>query len=297
MEALSNLSNALAKTVQSGDQSLVRIEARRRLPASGIVWNRDGVIVTANHIVKRDEDIRVGLPDGKVVTANLLGRDRSTDLALLRAEADGLIAPVWAAISDLRVGHLVLALGRPGKRVMATLGIVSALNENWRTPAGGQIDRYLQTDVVMYPGFSGGLLLNAEGEGLGLNTSALLRGISMSIPHPTLQRVVEALLAHGRVRRGYLGVGGQAARLPGDLAKELDQETGILLVSVDPDSPAGKGGLVLGDTIVSFNNQPIRHLDDLLEHLDEKTVGVEIPLQILRGGQIQELMITVGERD
>jgi S1-C subfamily serine protease len=180
---------------------------------------------------------------------------------------------------------------------MATLGIISALNENWRTPAGGQIDRYLQTDVVMYPGFSGGLLLSAEGEGLGLNTSALLRGVSMSVPFPTLQRVIEALLTHGRVRRGYLGVGGQPVRLPGELAKELDQETGVLLISVDPDSPAGRGGLVLGDTIVSFNNQPIRQLDDLLELLSEEIVGVEVPLQILRGGHIQELMITVGERD
>lgn len=296
METLSNLSNALAKTVESGDQSVVRVEARRRLPASGIVWSSDGVIVTAHHIVKRDEDIRIGLTDGKVVPAKLVGRDRSTDLAVLRAEADGLIPPVWADGGNLRVGHLVLALGRPGTRVMATLGIISALNENWRTPVGGQIDRYLQTDVVMYPGFSGGLLMSAEGEGLGLNSSALLRGVSMSIPFPTLQRVVEALLVHGRVRRGYLGIGGQPVRLPGDLAKELDQETGILLVSVDPDSPAGRGGLVLGDTIVSFNNQPIRHLDDLLELLGEETVDVEVPLQILRGGRIQELMITVGER-
>jgi S1-C subfamily serine protease len=297
MEALSNLSNALTKTVESGDQSVVRVEARRRLPASGIIWSPDGVIVTAHHIVKRDEDIRLGLPDGKVVPARLVGRDRTTDLAVLRADVEGLIAPAWSDSTNLRVGHLVLALGRPGKRVMATLGIVSALNENWRTPTGGQIDRYLQTDVVMYPGFSGGLLLSAEGEGLGLNTSALLRGVSMSIPYPTLQRVVEALLAHGRVRRGYLGVGGQPVRLPGELTKELDQETGILLVSVDPDSPAGRGGLVLGDTIITFNNKPIRHLDDLLELLSEEVVGVEVPLQILRGGQIQELRIVVGERD
>ena len=177
MEALSNLSNALAETVESGDQTVARVEARRRLPASGIVWSPDGVIVTAHHIVKRDEGIRIGLPDGKVVPAKLIGRDRSTDLAVLRAEADGLTAPVWAEDADLSVGHLVLALGRPGERVMATLGIISALKDNWRTPAGGQIDRYLQTDVVMYPGFSGGLLMSAEGKGLGLNTSALLRGV------------------------------------------------------------------------------------------------------------------------
>jgi S1-C subfamily serine protease len=297
METLSNLSSALAETVESGNQTVVRVEARRRLPASGIVWSPDGVIVTAHHIVKRDEGIRIGLPDGKMVPAQLIGRDRSTDLAVLRAEAEGLIAPAWTEGANLSVGHLVLALGRPGKRVMATLGIVSALNEHWRTPVGGQIDRYLQTDVVMYPGFSGGLLLSAEGKGVGLNTSALLRGVSISVPFPTLLRVVEALLAHGHVRRGYLGVGGQPVRLPGELAKELDQETGILLVSVDPDSPAGRGGLVLGDTIVSFNNQPIRQLDDLLELLSEETVGVEVPLQILRGGHVQKTLITVGERD
>jgi S1-C subfamily serine protease len=297
MEALSNLSNALAGTVEARDSSVVRVEARRRLPASGIVWSHDGVIVTAHHVVQKEDGIRIGLPDGTVVPATVVGRDGTTDLAVLRAEVQGLITPNWADDAKLHVGHIVLALGRPGKRVMATLGIVSALGETWRTPTGGQIDRYLQTDVVMYPGFSGGLLVNAEGEGVGLNTSALLRGVSVSVPFTTLERTVAALLEHGRVRRGFLGIGGQPVRLPDTLAKQLDQETGVLLVSVESDSPAAKGGLVLGDTIVAFNKQTVRHLDDLLALLTGEAVGVEIPIRIVRGGEVQELKILVGERD
>jgi S1-C subfamily serine protease len=297
MEALSDVSNALANTVEARASSVVRVEARRRLPASGIVWSPDGVIVTAHHVVQKEDGIRIGLPDGSVVPATVVGRDGTTDLAVLRAEAQGLITPIWTDDTKLRVGHIVLALGRPGKRVMATLGIVSALGETWRTPTGGQMDRYLQTDVVMYPGFSGGLLVNAEGEGVGLNTSALLRGVSMSVPYTTLERTIAALLEHGRVRRGFLGIGGQPVRLPDALTKQLDQETGVLLVSVESKSPAAKGGLVLGDTIIAFNKQTVRHLDDLLALLTGEVVGEEIPIRIVRGGEIQEVKVLVGERD
>lgn len=303
-ETLRDLSDALATTVEAAGLSVVRIEARRRLSASGILWSPDGVIVTAHHIVQRDENIGVGLPDGQTVLATLVGRDPTTDLAVLRAQltstseaqATGLTPATWAEPDDLRVGHLVLALGRPGRTVQATLGIVSALGESWRTPAGGQLDRYLQTDVVMYPGFSGGPLVNMSGQVLGLNTSALLRGISLSVPAPTLRQVVETLLAHGRVRRGYLGVGAQTVRLPETLAQQLGQETGLLLVSVEPDGPAGQGGLLLGDTIVTFDGQPVRHMDDLLALLTSDRVGASVPVRIVRGGQDQEQTVVIGER-
>lgn len=293
---LQNLSNALATTVEMAGPSIVRVEARRRLPASGVVWSPDDVIVTAHHAVQRDENIGVGLPDGQTVSATLIGRDPTTDLAVLRAQTTDLTPPTWAEPDDLQVGHLVLALGRPGKTVQATLGIVSALGDNWRTPAGGQIDRYLQTDVVMYPGFSGGPLVDVAGQVVGLNTSALLRGVSLTVPAPSIRRVVETLLAHGRVRRGYLGVGAQPARLPAALQQQLGQETGLLLVSVESGSPAEQGGLLLGDTIVSFNGQPVRHLDDLLSLLSSSQADTPVPVRIVRGGQVQELTVTVGER-
>jgi len=294
---LKNVSDALAATAEAAGSHVVRVEARRRLPASGIVWSDDGVIVTAHHIVERGDNIGVGLPDGQTATATLVGRDPTTDLAVLRAQATGLTSRTWAEPDDMRVGHLVLALGRPGKTVQATLGIVSALSDGgWRSPAGGELDRYLQTDVVMYPGFSGGPLVDVAGQVIGLNTSALLRGVSLTVPAPTVRRVVETLLAHGRVRRGYLGVGAQPVRLPASLAEHLGQETGLLLVSVEPASPAEQGGLLLGDTIVALDDHPVRHLDDLLGLLSSDRVGRSVPVRILRGGQVQELTVVIGER-
>jgi S1-C subfamily serine protease len=295
-EILSNLSEALAEIADRGGRSVVRVEARRRLPASGIVWSPDGLVVTAHHIVRRDDNICVGLPDGRTVPATLVGRDPTTDLAVLRAEATDLTPAAWAAPDELRVGHIVLALGRPGRTVQATLGIVSALGDEWRTPAGGKLDRYLQTDVVMYPGFSGGPLVDAAGQVLGLNTSALLRGVSLTVPAPTVRRVVEALQAHGRMRRGFLGVGAQAVRLPEAVARQVGQETGLLLVSVNPGGPAEEAGLLLGDTIVSLDNHPVRHMDDLLALLSAERVGVTTSVRFVRGGQVQERSVVIGER-
>jgi len=294
-EILQNLSNDLAETVATAGPAVVRVEARDRLPASGIAWSADGVVVTAHHVVERDDNINIGLSDGRTIPAALVGRDPTTDLAVLRAETSGLSAPAWDGGDDLQVGHLVLALGRPGNNVRATMGIVGALGKSWRTPSGGTLDRYLQTDLVMYPGFSGGPLVGADGRVLGLNTSALLRGVSLTVPSSTIRRVVEALLAHGRISRSYLGVGSQPTRLPEGLVDQLGQETGLLLVSVEPGSPAEEGKLYLGDTIVALDGQPVRHLDDLLSNLGGERIGNTVPVRIVRGGQVQEVDVTLRE--
>ncbi|HEM47251.1 MAG TPA: PDZ domain-containing protein [Alphaproteobacteria bacterium] len=295
-EFLSDLSQALAGTVAAAGQGVVRVEGRRRLPASGIVWPAGGVVVTAHHVVRRDEGIRLGLADGGTVHASVVGRDPTTDLAVLRAEAGDLPAAAVGGDGDLAVGHVVLALGRPGRSVQATMGIVSALGEEWQTPAGGRVERYVQTDVVMYPGFSGGPLVDAAGRVCGLNTSALLRGVSVALPAATVERVVGELLAHGRMRRGYLGVGAQPVRLPAGLADTLGQETGLLLASVSPGSPADEAGLMLGDVLVAFDGQPVRHMDELLALLGDERVGRTVTARIVRGGQLHELSVTVGER-
>jgi S1-C subfamily serine protease len=295
-QTLTNLSDALAAAVETAGQSVVRVEGRRRIPASGIVWSADGVIVTAHHVVEQDEAIGIGLADGREIVATLVGRDPTTDLAVLRGPAAGLQPAFWLEAETLRVGHLALALGRPGQSIQATLGIISALGEDWRTPAGGRLDHYLQTDVVMYPGFSGGPLVSAGGQVMGLNTSGLLRGASMAIPTATVRRVVETLLAHGHIRRGYLGIGAQVARLPEGLAAQFGQETGLLLGSVEPGSPAERGGLYMGDTIVTLDRQPVRHLDDLFASLSGDRVGAAVPVQVIRGGQVVEVRVVIGEQ-
>jgi S1-C subfamily serine protease len=293
---LTDLSAALAQTVADAGAAVVRVEGRRRIPATGIVWTADGTILTAHHVVSRDEGIQIGLPDGSTVAATLAGRDPSTDLAVLKADASGLTPLTEANKQDIAVGHFALALGRPGKTVQATLGIISALGQGWRTMRGGQVDSYLQTDVVMYPGFSGGPLVSANGHLLGLNTSHLAQGVSLAIPTPTLARVADSLLAHGRVKRGYLGVSTQRARLPEALRGQLGQKSGLLIVSVEADSPADKGGLTMGDTILGVADTAVHSHDDLLGQLTGDRVGQAVPIKILRGGQLQTLDVTIGER-
>ena len=292
---LQSLSDATAAIVESAGHGIVRVEARPRLPASGIVWSADGVIVTAHHVVEQEDNIAIGLPDGKTTTAKLVGRDPTTDLAVLRAQSTNLTTRTWADPAALKVGHIVLALGRPEEKVMATLGVVSALGDAWRTPAGGRLDRYLQTDVVMYPGFSGGPLVDASGQFIGLNTSALLRGVRITVPATTLRSVVETLLTQGRISRGYLGVGAQPARLPDALAKQLNRETGLLVVSVEPGGPAEHAGIFMGDTLVALGGQPIRHLDDLLAALSSDRIGVTVTARVVRGGELHDLNVVIGE--
>lgn len=295
-EALLNFSNGLAEIVKQSGPAVVRVEARRHLPATGIIWSTEGLIVTANHAVRRDENITIGFQDGQTAPASLIGRDPSTDLALLKA-ADGPFTTLeHAGESEMTSGHLVLALGRPGKSVQATFGIVSAFGGSWRTRMGGEIGHYLQTDVIMYPGFSGGPLVGAAGHLLGLNTSGLGQGVSLAIPTDTVSRVVEMLGSHGRIRRGYLGVNTQRVRLPEQTAVELGQKTGLLIVSVESGSPAEEAGLSLGDTIVSLSGQPITDHDDLLAALTGDVVGQKEIIRILRGGKLEELSVRIGER-
>jgi len=296
MSNLIDLSAALAATVEQAGSGVVRVEARRRLPASGIVWSGDGLIVTAQHVVQRDENIQVGLADGRSVPAQLVGRDPTTDLAVLRAAASDLAPLPHAGADQLSVGRLALALGRPGKSVQATLGIISALGDGWRTRMGGAIDRYLQTDVVMYPGFSGGALVGVDGRLLGLNTSGLAQGVSLALPIATLQRVADALLAHGRVQRGYLGVSTQRAKLPPALAEAVGQKTGLLVISVETDSPAEEGGLTLGDTLIGLGETTIRTHDDLLTALSGDVIGQKVPLRIIRGGETRTLNLKIEAR-
>jgi S1-C subfamily serine protease len=295
-EILNQLSQAMADLVEQAGRSVVRVEARQRMPATGVVYSADGVIITSHHGVELEEGIKVGLADGRSVAARLVGRDPNTDLAVLRAEATGLTPAAWIDAADLRVGNLALALGRPGKSVQATLGVVSALGGAWRTGVGGEIDRYLQTDVVMYPGFSGGPLVEASGKFAGINSSALARGVSVTIPAATVRRVVDTLLAHGSVPRGYLGIGIQPVRLAEPLQKAAGQETGLMVMSVEAGGPAERASITQGDVLISLDNEPMRHLDELQAALRSERVGKSVSVQIARSGSLHTLQVTVGSK-
>lgn len=290
-----DLSRSLAESVARAGAGVVSVDARRRFPASGIAWSED-LVVTAHHVVERDEDLSVGRPDGTSVPASLVGRDPARDLAVLRADGAGLAPPAWSDGEGLAVGQLALGVGRPGDDVRAALGIVAVLGGAWRTPAGGRIGRFVQPDLVMYPGFSGGALAGADGEILGVLTSGLLRRTAVAVPTEAVRESVASILEHGEVRRGWLGIGAQVVRLPDAAASDLGQETGILLVGVVPGGPAEAAGLHLGDTLVRLDGEPVRHADDLLDLLDADTVGRELPVEILRGGARSTLAVTVAAR-
>jgi len=287
------LSNSLASIVEQSSTSVVQVRGRRRAPATAAVWSADGVLVSANHSLEWEEDIEVTLPDGKTASANVVGRDPTTDLAALRLSAAGLTPARWKDADALKVGHLVLSVFRPGRTARASLGIVSALGESWRTPSGGRLDRYLQTDIALQRGFSGSLLLDLSGGAVGLNTSGILRGASLAVPASTVRRVVEQLLAHGTVRRGFLGIVAYSVRVPASLESAGGQSSGLLLVSVQPESPAERAGLMLGDVLLEIEGQAVREIGDLLPFLDADRVGSELKVSILRAGERREVVLTV----
>lgn len=290
------VSMGMADVVADAANYVVRVSARRRYPASGIVWSADGLIVTANHVVRHEDEIIVGLPGGDEVKATLVGRDPSTDLALLRVESAELQPASWMDESDLRVGALVLAVGRPGANVEASLGVLSAVGGAWRTGGGGKVSHFIKPDLIMYPGFSGGALVSGDGGVVGLVSSALLRDSGVALPAPTVKPVVETLLAHGHMGRGYLGVGVQAVRLPAAVAEELGQQAGLLITSVENDSPAEAGDLLVGDILVSFDGEPVRQPDDLSALLMGGRAGQTVNSRIVRGGALQDRSLAVGQR-
>ncbi len=288
------LSEALAATIEALAPSVVRVEARRR-PASGTVVSAHGHVVTSSHACEREEDVEVGLASGRALPARFLGRDPGTDVALLQIEAGAAPALAWGEAASLKVGHVVTAVARPYSAVRATAGIVSVLGEaGWRSPAGGRIERYLEIDADLPWGFSGGAVADAAGRALGMATSGLVRGAALVIPGATVARVVESIAAHGRVRRGFLGVGAYPVQLPPASAQEAGQGSGLLVVSVVSGTAAEKAGILLGDVLLTLDGKPVTQLGDLVAQLDEEKVGRELKVRLLRGGKALELALTVG---
>lgn len=301
--ALSQFSDQLASVVEKAARSIVTVAARPRQTATGILWRTENetIILTADHVIEREDDINVTLPDKREVKAQLIGRDPSTDLAALRLkDVDLGTENVPAETSEsLRVGNLVLAIGRPssdGPRV--SFGAVSSIDGPRRSWQGSEIEGVIYPDVTLYPGFSGGPLVDLEGRVVGLNSSQLTRQNSSALPVATLRRVANALLTHGRVQRGYLGIGTQQAALPAALAQKagVTQQAALLIVTVEPGSPAEKAGLFIGDLLVSLSGQPTTDGVTLRAQLGPDRLGQAITAKILRGGEPREISITVAER-
>lgn len=296
MDDVSALGESFASAVEKNSPSVVRVEARRRSSSSGIVWSSDGLVLTAQHAVEREEEIEIGFSDGRTAEAKLVGRDPGSDVALLRVEAADLKVPEWSTAESIKVGHLALSVSRPGRTARASLGIISALTGEWRSPAGGRLERYLQTDISQQAGFSGSLLIDARGNALGMNTSGLLRGHSLAVPAATLRRVAESLLAHGGMRRAFVGLGSIPIRLPVKAARAFGQETALLVIAVQPDGPADLSGILLGDALLSLDGRPLTQVDDLIEALTEERIGTELNFRILRAGEVRQIPVRAGAR-
>ena len=292
---LAQLSDALAAAVERAAASTVTVYARRRVPASGVVFE-GGIIVTADHVIEQEEDIRIGLPDGTTVTGKLVGRDAGTDLAVIRAEGATLSQAGFS--TDPRPGHIVLALGRPGPEgPVVSFGVITSISGPVRTSRGGQLEGFIRTDATFYPGFSGGPLIDVSGNVLGINTSAMSRTSGLSLPVATVQRVASSLVTHGKVRRGFLGISSQSVRLAEALAAKLGgQNTGLLIVGMEAGGPADQSGVLVGDIVVGLAGEPVRDTDDLQGLLGGERIGQATPLKVLRGGEPHDLSVVVGER-
>jgi S1-C subfamily serine protease len=293
---LIDLSDSFADAVERAGRSIVSVNEGGRSGVSGTVW-RDGLVVTAEHTIRGLEDATIELPNGASSSATVVGRDPSTDIALLRLKNSLPAKAEFAEVAQLRVGNFVLAVGRRGKQgLTASHGIISGLGGAWRTWSGGRIDQSFRLDLLPFTGFSGGPLVDAHGKVIGMNTSGPRRSV-MTVPATTVNRVVDQLLAKGRIARGFLGVGLQPVRVPSLHAPSRGSTgRGLLVIMVEPGGPAEKGGLMIGDIVVALEDKPLTDPVDLQATLDPEQVGKTVQLRILRAGQEQGVSLTVAER-
>ena len=310
--ALAALSNELAAAVERTGLGVVAVHGRPRVSSSGVVW-RPGVVITADHTLRRDDGIRVTLADGRTVPAEIAGRDGGTDLAVLKAETGqapgrekaGLqTSSVDASAAELKAGNLTLVVGRSQETgVTASLGVISSLSGPWHTWRGGRIEEFVRLDAGLYPGLSGGAVVDVNGRWIGLATLGLSRTSPLAIPVSTIQRVATVLLEKGHVTQGFLGVGLQPIGLPPHtVTQELQDrlgtpvKAGLIVLSVEPEASAGQAGITIGDVFVALNRNPVSDTSDVQAVLGAEHVGKPVQVTVLRGGVPIDLSITVGER-
>ena len=291
------LSEQLASTVDQVAQSIVSVHARHRFDSSGVHWSPE-IVVTADHALRRDDGIRVTLPDGSKADAELVGRDPGTDLAVLRVKA--LKIPLIQKEENPAPipGNIVLAVGRSKDSAVAAFGVISNVSGPSQTWHGGKLDQVVRLDLSLHPSGAGGAIVNASGKLLGIASPALSRVSVFAIPLSTAARVTENLLAHGRVPRGYLGVGLQPISIPEHLRSKLNlvNSTGLIAISVENEGPAGKAGMSIGDILLEFGGRAMQRTENVQDVLSSDSLGRKIGARVLRGGNPVELEITIAER-
>ena len=295
---LIELSNALAETTASAAANVVAVHAEVRGSASGVIW-RSGIIVTAEHALRRDEEINVTLPDARVVPATLAGRDPSTDLAVLKCAEATAAVPTFGDASTLKPGSITLVVGRTrASGPVAALGIVSLVAPERRTWTGAALTPYVRLDVGLQPTAIGGAVVDAQGRTVGIATPRFARFGAIAIPARAVDRVVDTLLKKGHIPQGYLGVGLQSVRLPDALRQSLQrtEKTAAIVLEVEPESPANKAGIVIGDILIALAGHPVARLEDVHSRLNGEAIGKPLALKFVRGGATQEVNIVVGER-
>lgn len=293
MSSLEDLSRDLAALVARAGQGVVRVSARHGRPATGIAWAED-LVLTADHAI--EQEARITVSNGSAeVKATVAGRDPGTDLALLSTDRLAVNLLSRAKGADLRVGHLVIAIGRP-REIQATLGIVSALGGSFRNWRGGEDEALIGTDAQLLAGFSGGPLLDSAGTVVGINSWNYGQGASRALPVETAEKVARALQEHGRIRRAYLGIGTQPIRLAAQAAALAGQDRALLVVTVDPAGPAASAGVMQGDAVLALNGDAVQRLDDLFGALHRLEVGAVADLRLLRAGEVRDLTVKTAER-
>lgn len=293
---VSALSNQLADGVEHIAQSLVLVNGRQRQPASGIIFGQD-LVLTADHVLEREEDITIQTADKRTLAAQFVGRDLSSDLAVLRVA--GLNAPAATLASEpARVGQFVLSVGRPSDDgVMASVGIVSAVGGPLNLGRGLTLEKYIRTDAIPYPGFSGGPLVDASGAVLGILTTGLVGGLALIVPTSVAWRIGSTLAQHGYIKRGFLGISSQPVAIPASQRGGREQENGLLIVRVEDNSPAQQSGLLVGDILLTFAGKTLTDAETLQGLLSGDLVGQKTTAEVVRGGAIQTVEVTVGQRN
>ncbi|MBO0766548.1 MAG: serine protease [Hyphomicrobiaceae bacterium] len=293
---LTALSGRLERLAQTAGSAVVGVRSQGRHVASGFIW-RPGTVVTAASAVESDEELSVSLASDRNLAAQLAGRDPATGIAVLSVREALPDVAALTASSQERVGQLVLALGRGDPGLIAALGVVSAVGGAWQSQRGGSLDRLVLLDIGLRERCKGGIVIDGDGALIGMALLGGARG-PLVIPAPTIERVAPRLLADGRIFRGYLGVGLHPIRLDDALAAvhALEDRRATMVVSVDPDGPARKGGILVGDIIVAFNGEPVPGMRSLLGKLTPESVGTTAELRLLRAGQIATAKVAIARR-